>query len=252
LKRAGILALAGIALCTGPASADDTALQGRVDERLRQAGLDRQPDVRATVSEGGVTLDGVVTTVAARNAAEKAARKEVKTVVDQLRVVPEAERSDADVNKAVTKAILGYVHYGVFDSVSMGVENGVVTLTGSVYQPFHKGDIEARVAKVPGVRDIKSDIVVQSNSFFDERLRRQIAAQVYGRGLLTNASMSIPPVRILVDAGRVTLTGYVNSAVERALVGNAARGSLAFGVDNQIQLDHEHPADKKPADGAAI
>jgi osmotically-inducible protein OsmY len=252
-KRAGALALAGLALTALPVLADDAAMQSRVESRLRKAGLDRQPDVRASVQDGTVVLDGAVTTVAARNAAEKAAGKESKTVLNRLRVVPEVERSDADIRKNAAKAILGYVHYGVFDSVAVGVENGIVTLAGSVYQPYHKNDLEARLAKIPGVREIRSDVRVQSNSFFDEGLRRQIARQVYGSDRFTNLSRVNPPVRIIVDHGRVTLTGYVNSEVERVMIGHIAGGTLAFAVDNQVKLDREaNPEDHKPASGAEI
>jgi osmotically-inducible protein OsmY len=244
-RSAGLLALAGIALCAPPVLADDAAIQGRVESRLRKAGLDREPDVSALVKDGVVTLNGAVTTVAARNAAEKAAGKESKVVVNRLRVVPESERSDAEVRKDAEKAILRYVHYGVFDSVGLGVQDGIVTLAGSVYQPYRKNDIEARVAKVPGVREIRSDVKVQSSSLFDERLRRQIAYQVYGTDRFTNLNRANPPVRIIVDGGRVTLTGYVNSEVERFLVGQVARDTLAFAVDNQVKLDREaHPEDK--------
>lgn len=243
-RSAGALALAG-ALCVPPVLADDSAIQGRVESRLRKAGLDREPDVSALVKDGVVTLNGAVTTVAARNAAEKAAGKESKIVVNRLRVVPESERSDAEVRKDAEKAILRYVHYGVFDSVGLGVQDGIVTLAGSVYQPYRKNDIEARVAKVPGVREIRSDVKVQSSSLFDERLRRQIAYQVYGSDRFTNLNRVNPPVRIIVDGGRVTLTGYVNSEVERFLIGQVARDTLAFAVDNQVKLDRDtHPEDK--------
>ena len=244
-RRAGVLALAGIALCALPVLADDAAIQARVESRLRKAGLDRELDVRPAVKDGAVTLDGAVTTVAARNAAEKAARKESKTVFNRLRVVPELPRSDAEIRKDAEKAILRYVHYDVFDSVGLGVQDGVVTLAGSVYQPNHKSDIEARIARVPGVREIRSDVQVQSNSLFDEGLRRQIAYQVYGTDRFTNLNHASPPVRIIVDRGRVTLTGYVNSEVERVMIGNIARGTLAFAVDNQVKLDRDaHPEDK--------
>lgn len=241
LRRIGLLALSGIVLGAPLALADDGAVQARVESRLRKAGLDRQPDVRAAVKDGIVTLDGSVTTLAARNAAEKAARKESKTVVNRLRVLPESTVSDADLSKAARGAILGYVHYGVFDSVGLGVQDGVVTLTGSVYQPYRRKDIEARVAKLPGVREIKNEIQVQSTSLFDEGLRRQLAAQIYGSGRFTNLSRVVPPVRIVVDGGRVTLTGYVNSEVERMLLGVIARDTLAFDVDNQVKLDNETP-----------
>ena len=63
-----------------------------------------------------------------------------------------APAADADIQSEVVDSVLGYVHYGVFDSVGVGVDGGVVTLTGSVVQPWHKDDIQKRVARLEGVR----------------------------------------------------------------------------------------------------
>ena len=52
-----------------------------------------------------------------------------------------------------------------------------------------------------------------------------------------------PPVRIIVSNGRITLAGYVNSEVERQMLGHIARGTLAFGVDNQLKLESERRSD---------
>lgn len=63
--------------------------------------------------------------------------------------------------------------------------------------------------------------------------------------MLVNPSMVDPPVRIVVANGRITLLGYVNSPVERQMVGAIARSTLAFGVDNQLRLESERASDRK-------
>jgi len=161
-----------------------------------------------------------------------------------------AARADADIQSDVVDAVLGYVHYDVFDSVGVGVEDGVVTLTGSVLQPWHKDDLQKRVARLEGVREVKNQIRVQPVSIFDDRLRVQLYRQIYGSGMFQRyASFANPPIHIIVENGNITLTGLVNSQVEKAVLGSIARETLAFRVDNQVQIESElnkEPA-KKPA-----
>jgi osmotically-inducible protein OsmY len=150
------------------------------------------------------------------------------------------ERKDSQIRKDVTDRILRYPWYGVFSSIEAGVADGVVILRGSVNQPWHKTDIEKRVAGIPGVKEVRSEIGVQSLSFFDDRLRRELYYRIYGdQRFVQYASWAHPPIRIIVDRGRVTLTGFVGSAVEQQLVGHIARGTLAFAVDNQVKLESE-------------
>src|SRR5262245_19754686 len=124
-----------------------------------------------------------------------------------------SSRQDAQIQRDAERAVLGYVHYGVFDAVGVGVRDGQVTLVGSVNQPYHKDDIERRVAKVAGVRAVNNEIEVQPASFHDDRLRAELVRAIYGRGVLVNPSTVDPPVRIVVANGRITLLGYVNSEV---------------------------------------
>src|SRR5262245_47877286 len=142
-----------------------------------------------------------------------------------------AARPDALIQRDAEKAILGYVYYGVFDAVGVGVKDGEVTLTGSVLEPYRKDDIERRVAKVSGVRVVSNEIQVQPVSFNDDRLRAQLFNAIYGRGVLVNPSMIDPPVRILVNNGRITPVGYVGSEAEPALAGRIARRAPAVRED---------------------
>ena len=156
-----------------------------------------------------------------------------------------AQRGDAAIQRDAERAILGYTYYGVFDAVGVDVQDGQVTLVGSVNQPYRKDDIERRVARVAGVRAVVNTIEVQPVSFNDDRLRAELVRAIYGRGVLVNPSLADPPVRIVVNNGRITLLGYVNGEVERQMLGHIARSTLAFGVDNQLRLEGERGGDRK-------
>ena len=76
--------------------------------------------------------------------------------------------------------------------------------------------------------------------------------RIYGdERFVQYASWANPPIRIVVDKGRITLTGLVGSAVEQQLLGHIARGTLAFSVDNQVKLESDleaEPARKAPVE----
>ena len=110
------------------------------------------------------------------------------------------------------------------------MKDGVVTLTGKVTMPYKRNDIEKRVAKVDGVRTVDNEITVLPVSQFDDELRYRIARSIYGNSNFWNyAIMANPPIHIVVEHGRVTLTGVVQSNVDRdagALAGDAVRRVL--------------------------
>ena len=255
MPRRWLVALAAVGVILGAgtagadtARADDATLKRKIEERLAHDKVYAAADVRVTVEQGSVTLDGLASQMSAALAAERAARKESKSVVSRIRVVPDVERKDSEIRKDVVSAILSYPWYRVYDSVEAGVESGVVTLRGSVNQPWHKTQIESRVAGIPGLKGLKSDISVQPLSSFDDRLRLELVRRIYGdERFVQYASWADPPIRILVDRGRVTLTGFVGSAVEQQVAGQIARGTLAFAVDNQLKLESERNVEPKKA-----
>jgi osmotically-inducible protein OsmY len=241
---AGLLG-AGALLIAVPALASDVDLQRRVQDRLAKAGLEQRGDVRVSVKDGVVTLEGFTLTVDARRDAERAAGKVSKRVESRLVVRPEP-LPDVKVQKAVADAILREPRYGVFDSVGVAVEDGAVLLQGSVREPWLRDALDRRVAEVGGVRDIRNEIRVAPSSIFDDRLRAQLYRRIYGDDMFVRYSnWADPPIRIVVENGRVVLTGVVNSPVEQVQLGMIARGTLAFRVDNQVEVESERP--KEPA-----
>lgn len=244
IRKWSLAAVAMVAAAL-PALADDSGLAQKIEKRLEKAGLFAQGDIRVSSEGDWVVLDGAVLTVQAQREAEKAARKETKAVKNRLSVVPEQERSDAQLLKAVRDTILRSVNYGVFDSVGAGVQDGVLTLNGSVRRGFSRNEIVDRVSRVEGLRGLRDEIAVQSVSQFDDRLRRELYFQIYGERFTHFANQANPPVRIVVDRGRVTLTGSVPSNVDRTLIGHIARDTMAFKVDNRLELDSEREKEER-------
>ena len=106
--------------------------------------------------------------------------------------------------------------------------------------PYKKDDIGKRIAGIDGVTAVQNNIGVLPVSQFDEQLRQRVARAIYGNPSFWNyAAMANPPIHIIVENGRVTLTGVVNSNVERMLARSLATGLGEFSVDSQLRTDAE-------------
>jgi len=149
-------------------------------------------------------------------------------------------RQNLAVFKDVSNAVLGYVNFTVFDDIAASVEDGTVTLTGQVTMPYKKEDIARRVSRISGVNVVQNKIQVLPVSIFDDELRFRIARAIYGNPAFWHyANMAQPPIHIVVKNGHVTLSGVVNSNVERALARSLATGFGAFDVTNALKTDDE-------------
>jgi osmotically-inducible protein OsmY len=150
------------------------------------------------------------------------------------------DRKDSQVLQDVARQVREYVHYSVFDDIGVSVSGGSVTLTGKVTMPYKRDDIERRVRRVDGVHAVDNRIEVLPVSPFDDELRYVIARAIYGNPSFWHyASMVNPPIHIVVDRGHVTLSGVVNSNVDRMLARSLASGFGAFSVTNALKTDAE-------------
>ncbi|MGH9219435.1 MAG: BON domain-containing protein [Vicinamibacterales bacterium] len=151
-----------------------------------------------------------------------------------------AERKNLQVFNAIADQVNRYTQLTIFDSISASVDDGRVVLSGWVTIPYKRDDLERRVRKVEGVNAIDNKIGVLPVSHFDDDLRFRIARAIYGHSLFWNyANMANPPIRIVVNRGRVTLEGVVQSNVERMLARSLASGFNAFEIKNALKTDAE-------------
>lgn len=240
VRGLALAAALACALAAPAAAANDAQLARRIEGRLAKAGFEQKGDVKVDVESGVARLTGIVLRWADLREADKLARKEVKSVVNLLRVVPETPRSDKDVRADVEKAVLRWERYGPFDAVGIEVREGVVSLGGWVEDPWKRGQIEERLTRVDGIRDVINNLRVQGFSGGDEALRREVFAKIYTDPLFERYANTVdPPVRVYVNRGRVTLVGLVGSKVEQVTVGHLARGTLAFSVTNLVEVESE-------------
>jgi hyperosmotically inducible protein len=150
------------------------------------------------------------------------------------------DRKDLQVAKDVAKSVDRYTQFTIFDDINAFVKDGVVTLTGKVTMPYKHNDIAKRIAKIDGVRAVHDEVAVLPVSQFDDELRYRIARSIYGNANFWNyAIMANPPIHIVVDHGRVTLTGVVGSNVDRMLAQTLATQFGAFSVTNALKTDAE-------------
>lgn len=238
-----VLAWSAVAVAL-PAGAEDGA-QARIEGRLKKARLGEAAAVTVQVQGDHAVLAGTVPTVHAQREAQRLALREVRTIENRLEVAAPS-RPDADVVRDIQEAVATFPYYTVFDYVEFRVDGGTVTLAGSVREPWRKEEIEARVAEVPGFSALRNDIAVQPVSFFDDDIRRRLVRAIYGGPLATAASRAHPPVRILVENGRVTLAGWAATPMERTLITHAALGVSSFGVESRVQVEPRPAKDKKP------
>ena len=155
-----------------------------------------------------------------------------------------ADKENLQLFRAVQKQVLNYTHFTIFDSVNTQINGGVVELTGWVTMPYKSTDIERRVSRVDGVSRVINKIKELPVSQFDDDLRIRIARAIYSsphfRGY---GSMVNPPIHIIVDHGRVTLEGVVNSQVDRMIARSIATNFLAFDVKNELKTEAEVKAE---------
>lgn len=225
------------------AQTTDAAVQADVQKSLDSK---RFSGVTATVKDGVVTLSGTVDVYATKEDAEHKIhhKKGVVAVSNQIVVGgPASETPVSDIelrNKLAEKLAYDRVGYGTtaFNSFTIGVQNGVVTLGGVAYGPTDKDSAVSLVSHYPGVRDVVDNIEVAPVSPNDDRIRLATARAVYGFPSLNKYAIDpAKPIRITVVNGNVTLTGVVDNQADKDAAGIRANGVPgAFKVTNDLQV----------------
>jgi hyperosmotically inducible protein len=200
--------------------------------------------IQSTVAGGTVTLTGKVDLYATKEEAERKIHHKAGVVAVSNRIiVADSAESISDIelrNKLAEKLAYDRVGYGTttFNSFSIGVQNGVVTLGGTAYGPQDKDSAISLVENYPGVKDVIDDIEVAPVSMNDDRIRVAAARAIYGFPSLNRYALDpAKPIRITVVNGNITLTGVVDSQADKDAAGIRANGVPgAFKVTNNLQV----------------
>jgi hyperosmotically inducible protein len=160
------------------------------------------------------------------------------------------DRKDLQIANDVATSVNRYANYTIFDDITIEVQSGVVTLGGKVTMPYKSKEIVKRVAAVEGVKEVHDKIGVLPVSSWDDELRYRIARAIYGNSNFWNyATMVNPPIHIIVERGRVTLTGVVQNDVDRMMARSIAGNFAAFSVTSELKTNAEvRQASRKESD----
>lgn len=218
----------------------DSAIQAAVEKSLSGS---KFKSVHVSVQNGVVTLSGSVDIYDVKLQADRKAHrvKGAKAIENDIEVggptVPDAELQEHLV-KAIEYDRVGY-RTTPFNSISVQVQNGVVTLGGHAWGPVDADSALAVAANTKGVKDVIDEIQVDPVSPMDDRIRLQVFRAIYSFPSLNKYAIDPgKPIRIQVENGHVTLYGVVDSEADKEAAGIRANGVPGvFSVTNDLQVE---------------
>lgn len=149
------------------------------------------------------------------------------------------ELRDVRLIEDITLALNTHPVLTVFDDVTVRVQNGTVTLTGKVTAEYKKQDVGRTAARLANGGSVRNEIAVLPVSLLDDELRYRISRAIYSNAAFwAYASMPRPPIHVIVENGRVTLTGVVATETERVLARSLATGHGELSVTNELRTEH--------------
>ena len=147
-------------------------------------------------------------------------------------------RPDLRIADDVARSVGTHPQLTIFDDVNAHVLDGTITLHGKVTAEYKKRGVERLIGRVEGVRLVRNQIAVLPASPFDDALRYRVARAIYSNpAFWTYANMPRPPIHVIVEQGRVTLTGVVGTDVERSLARSLATGLGELSVTNDLRTE---------------
>lgn len=184
------------------------------------------------VEDGIVTLSGWVDSFLKRWAADRAAFRirDVRGVTNKIevRLPPPSKRTDVEITDTASLALAANAGIAT-EPIDVSVQDGVLTLTGSVEWYFQRLDAERSVRGLWGVKDVINQITVRARPIIAE-LTKHIQ-----HALKRSAPQGAHPISIEANGGNVVLKGSVRSWGERANAERVARSAPGVtGVDNQL------------------
>jgi len=148
-------------------------------------------------------------------------------------------KSEDRIAKEVRHELVMLPYYGVFDNLAFRVNGGTVTLLGQVTRPTLKSDAGNVVKKIEGVEKVDNQLQVLPLSPMDDRIRRAEFRAIYSEPALEKYAFgAVPPIHIIVDNGKLTLEGVVDSQADKDLAGLRANGVPGiFSVTNNLRVE---------------
>ena len=181
-----------------------------------EAELDWSPDVDQTdlavkVSNGVVTLTGFVASFFEKYRAEETVKRVagVAGVANDVQVRPAYGLDDPEIARAAIAAIRVELPSSP-ESVKALVQNGHVTLEGSVEWNFQRERLEDSIRRLAGVITVDNEIMIKP------RVKPSDIKRMIEDAFRRSAEVDASHISVKTEGGTVTLGGRVRTWSERA------------------------------------
>lgn len=164
------------------------------------------------------------------------------TVCLLLLALPAWLRADASTDRKIEAAAKDSYNYRTVleDHVTVAVDEGVVTLTGTVPDADHRTLAEDTVSDLPGVVSVVNAIKVEppAPEYSDGWISTKIRTK-----LLLKGNVSLVDTQVAVQDGTVTLTGTARNMAQRELTGAYVKEIAGVKAVNNLITVTTPPAD---------
>ena len=224
-------------MTTATMSRTDEEIQADIYEELRWDARVQPNEIGVTAKNGVVTLTGYVDSYSKKWIAERAAHRVrgVLAVANDIEVqLPStAERTDADVASAATRALEWDALVPV-EKLEVTVAKGFVSLRGEVEWEYQRREAERAVRRLSGVRGVSNLITVRPRKTpSPDELKRKVE-----QALVRSAETDAQRIAIDVNDGKVMLRGTVKSWMEKEEAERIAWSAPGVrAVDNSIAIE---------------
>lgn len=198
---------------------DELTLQQRVIDELEFDPAVNAAHIGVSVRGSVVTLTGHVETFAEKFAAERAARRVrgVTGVAQEIEVHLAVDKKTAD--DEIAQRAVKILEWDVAvpsNAITVKVEHGIVTLSGTVDWAFQRAEAEYDVRKLGGVKGVVNAITLRP------KVRATDVREKLTAAFERNAEVEAKRITVEVTDGRVVLSGKVDSWIEREEAERAA------------------------------
>ena len=190
---------------------NDHALQEDVVDELRWDPEVQATEVGVTVKDGVVTLRGEVSSLSQKWAVERAVKRVrgVRAVADEItvRLPGLSERTDVQLAQAAAN-VLAWSTIVPRDQVKVTVQDGWITLDGTVEWWYQKRAAEDIVRSLTGVKGISNQVAVVPH------LEPRAVTFAIQRAFERNARLDARRITVETSGSKVLLRGTVRSWAE--------------------------------------